>query len=265
VKKQREKQKSTIIAVMTGSEKILLVARLINERFDSLITGTSVELNSGELERMKINQDEQVQIFDFLSSKNSCIQYASKLDYESEDDLEPETRRDIFEISSMNGVSEDIIKQDILNQRTFTITVLPEFKNTLTSLSSSSVAISTSPLSKNPMAKLSLNKRSDSIELTIDGITKPLTKFRGRKFDNYIAFHNLYLNQGLPLTWTALGINKHKNTLRHLPKTMGIDNEIIKIFFVHDPQKNTLQLNPLKVLTDDEAATVRAYVNNKNV
>lgn len=247
---------------MTGSEKILLIARLINERLDSLIIGSSIELHSSELERMKIDKNEQIQVLDFLSSKDFCIKYTSKLDYESEDDLEPETLRDISEISLMNGIPQNAIKQEVLAYQTYFIDVMPGFKDTLTSLNSN--AIPTSPLSKNPTTKLSLNKRSNSVELTIDGITKPIYKFRSRKSDNYSAFNSLLMKPGTPLTRKELDITGHVTTLRHLPKSMGIPSELIKIFFINDTAKNTLELNAEKILSEDEAAIVRSYVNNKN-
>lgn len=112
---------------LKGSEKIQAVVDEIDNEYQGLITGNVVAVASGTFENKGLSLDEQKQVLDILAKVKKVIKYQAIKNYETEDDIDPQTRVDAMEVAAWDAVPEYLIFERLLASLTYKIEVLDGF------------------------------------------------------------------------------------------------------------------------------------------
>jgi hypothetical protein len=112
--------------IMTGKEKIQAVVEDINNKYQGLVTGSTILLYSGSLEERGLQLHEQQQVLDILAKDKKVIKYTAKNEYESRADIHPRDQVDILEVSMDEAEASDMFDR-LLEQQQYQLEVLPTF------------------------------------------------------------------------------------------------------------------------------------------
>ena len=119
----------------TGKEKIRATIELIKQKHQSLVKGNVITIESYELERLEIPLLEQIQVLELLADDLKSIKYSTKPLFDTEDDIDPQTRVDILEASDFSTFNEQQMLDDLMSQQIYTIDVLDNFEQVYSSYS----------------------------------------------------------------------------------------------------------------------------------
>lgn len=109
---------------MTGKEKIQYIIDMVRLRYDELVFGNVVTLNSDMFTRQFISIAELVHVLDMMVEQKQ-IKYKARNLFEPDEINAPETQRDIIEISSLNGsITPQQIEEGMFMALEFRIEVL---------------------------------------------------------------------------------------------------------------------------------------------
>jgi len=244
---------------MTGEEKLHALLLLIHKEYKKLLTGDMIELESSILEKTGIELKEQSTALEILKNNYRCIEYKAVPVFANESELSPYDIRDIAEISMLNGLSQEYIKQSFLDLTTYKITVFDNIESIVNSLDRGAEIVNSRNKS---IAKITFNKNSKTIRLTFDGLTRDIKQIGDNSVNGLTLIKNLLLYPNEPRTRQELGLDRSLTVLKDWPKTLGFSGKLKNIFFDIDSKNKTITFYPEKLLTPDEAEIVKAFVNN---
>jgi hypothetical protein len=112
--------------VMTGKEKMQAIINEIHKAHEELISGNKIRLYSGSFSGISL--EEQKQVLEILANDEKVIKYTSEDAYETEDDIDPETKINIQEESMMDGLAERYMIEQLMESQWYDIEVLDSFE-----------------------------------------------------------------------------------------------------------------------------------------
>lgn len=267
---------------MTGKQKILEAINAIDDKYQELLAGNKILIDSDELDKIGLRLEDQLNILDALKDDYECINYSYKRPYKKESDLEHEKIRHLSMLAAKQDIDASYYYGKAISLKEYEIEILDTFesirnnarKDSLESFAYHSTVLSDA--NKIPKKKDSLDWSVVYVDLNNNqilvglrpGAYVPLGK--PLRFDSppYNFMRYILRNADRPINIHEIKEKvegcKTKDDLSELVRSCHFDKQLKRIFFERTTKK-TIRFTPWRELSGEQLEWFRNWINSNRV